>query len=485
MNDPFVLKYSPSEIKIAAEFLTTWLPFLTRDLCKNCNISISNRVRSLDSGVSDETESVKLKEIHCDCGDSDSNSLGSWKDSDNFRSQNVPEVSSSSKTDSGSVRVSWADMAQEEDEELVSGADDNNDNDVREEKDNEEKKILVIEEEKSKVQKSNSTNTTLSREQREYLRFKNVGRKKDFICLEHINGKIVNIVDGLELHTGVFSAVEQKRIVDAIYGFQEKGRKGELRERTFSAPKKWMPGKGRETIQFGCCYNYAVLKDGQPPGILRNEQVDPIPHLFKVMIKRLIGWHILPPTCVPDSCIVNIYDEGDCIPPHIDHHDFVRPFCTVSFLSECNILFGTTLNAVGPGKFSGAIEIPLPVGSVLVLNGNGADIAKHCVPAVPTKRISITFRKMDEKKLPFGFKPEPDLQGIQPLDYDVDDSYTVTPLKHPPQVVRQPSIREGGFENGRGFSNRSSRSEPRYSSQTRPQQSGTKQRLRVTVSLDT
>lgn len=24
--------------------------------------------------------------------------------------------------------------------------------------------------------------------------------------------------------------------------------------------------------------------------------------------------------------------------------------------------------------------------SVLVLNGNGADVAKHCVPAVPTKR---------------------------------------------------------------------------------------------------
>lgn len=24
--------------------------------------------------------------------------------------------------------------------------------------------------------------------------------------------------------------------------------------------------------------------------------------------------------------------------------------------------------------------------SVLVLNGNGADVAKHCIPAVPTKR---------------------------------------------------------------------------------------------------
>ena len=27
--------------------------------------------------------------------------------------------------------------------------------------------------------------------------------------------------------------------------------------------------------------------------------------------------------------------------------------------------------------------------SVLVLNGNGADVAKHCVPAVPTKRFAL------------------------------------------------------------------------------------------------
>ncbi len=34
-----------------------------------------------------------------------------------------------------------------------------------------------------------------------------------------------------------------------------------------------------------------------------------------------------------------------------------------------------------------------PSGSCLVLKGNGADIAKHCVPAVTRPRISITLRK--------------------------------------------------------------------------------------------
>nr|XP_004233982.2 uncharacterized protein LOC101253354 isoform X1 [Solanum lycopersicum] len=260
----------------------------------------------------------------------------------------------------------------------------------------------------------------LSMEQREHIRFCNVKRKKDFICLERVNGKIVNILDGLELHTGVFSMAEQNRIVKFVEKLEEIGKSGQLKERTYTAPQKWMRGKGRATIQFGCCYNYATDKKGNSPGILKSETVDPLPDLLKSMVRRLVRWHVLPPDCVPDSCIVNIYDVGDCIPPHIDSHDFFRPFCTVSFLSECNVVFGSNLKIVGPGDFAGAIAIPLPMGSVLVLNGNGADVAKHCVPAVPTKRISITFRRMNESRRPIGCAPEQDLLGLQPISHEAD-----------------------------------------------------------------
>ena len=88
------------------------------------------------------------------------------------------------------------------------------------------------------------------------------------------------------------------------------------------------------------------------------------------------------------------YSEGDCIPPHIDHHDFVRPFVTLSLLSEQPILFGKEIKIVEDGIFDAPVRVALPVGSVLVLNGNGADVAKHCVPAVSGERVSITFRKM-------------------------------------------------------------------------------------------
>ncbi|KAI0497992.1 hypothetical protein KFK09_021233 [Dendrobium nobile] len=103
----------------------------------------------------------------------------------------------------------------------------------------------------------------------EAVRFANV-RKNDFKHWERVRGRLINVLDGLELHTGVFSAAEQARIVDCVYDFPEKGRKGRLRGRTYSEPRKWMRGKGRITIQFGCCYNYAMDRNENPPGITCN-----------------------------------------------------------------------------------------------------------------------------------------------------------------------------------------------------------------------
>lgn len=36
-------------------------------------------------------------------------------------------------------------------------------------------------------------------------------------------------------------------------------------------------------------------------------------------------------------------------------------------------------------------------GSCLVLKGNGADVAQHCVPPVSSRRISITLRRYGSK----------------------------------------------------------------------------------------
>lgn len=50
----------------------------------------------------------------------------------------------------------------------------------------------------------------------------------------------------------------------------------------------------------------------------------PLPHFFRVIVWRLIGWQVLPPICVPDSCIINIYEEGTKY-LHTDYHIFLCP----------------------------------------------------------------------------------------------------------------------------------------------------------------
>ncbi|CAN6202652.1 unnamed protein product [Urochloa humidicola] len=411
--DPMALVqgYTAEELAIAGEFLTTWLPFLSAGLCPSCVSSLRSRVDSLlpRAEESPASPTLRIDEIEPSGWDSDPapqkqqplEPTGWDSDPPPPPKQQPPAPAPAEKP-----KMSWADMAQED--ELAAAA--------------EEDAAATAADDGEEGGEVGRPKVQLTRDQREQRRFKNVVRNKDFICLERVHGRLVNILAGLELHSNVFSSAEQRRIVECVYDLQERGRRGELGDRTYTEPQKWMRGKGRVTIQFGCCYNYATDKNGNPPGIIRTIVSDPMPDLFKTMIKRLVRWQVLPTSCVPDSCIVNIYEPADCIPPHIDSHDFVRPFCTVSFLSECNILFGSNLKSSAPGEFTGSIAIPLPVGSVLVLNGNGADVAKHCVPAVPTKRISITFRKMDPAKRPFDFKDDPELLNLTPLGTVVQET---------------------------------------------------------------
>ncbi|XP_020593372.1 uncharacterized protein LOC110033659 [Phalaenopsis equestris] len=141
-----------------------------------------------------------------------------------------------------------------------------------------------------------------------------------------------------------------------------------------------------------------------------------MPSEIKRTIKRMARWSIPPANCIPNNCIINIYDEGDCIPLHIDHHDFVRPFYMVSFMSKSNILFRKEIDIIGLGEFKFSVEIPVLMGSVLILKLNGTDLAKHCIPWLRHCRVSVTFRKMDDSKIPYGFRPDPKLEELCPYD---------------------------------------------------------------------
>lgn len=75
---------------------------------------------------------------------------------------------------------------------------------------------------------------TSNGEGRERSRCCMVRRKKDFAHFEHVNGKRVNILRGLELHTGVFDEDEQTRIVNFVHKLQLLGQQRKLRGTFFN-----------------------------------------------------------------------------------------------------------------------------------------------------------------------------------------------------------------------------------------------------------
>ena len=100
-------------------------------------------------------------------------------------------------------------------------------------------------------------------------------------------------------------------------------------------------------------------------------------------------WGIVPRDRCPDTAIINVYEVDDCIPPHIDHHDFDRPFCTISLLSEESILFSNRITPVSPGVFDCDYSIKLPVGEWgytcpcrRLLESASISLTKGCLPTV-------------------------------------------------------------------------------------------------------
>lgn len=87
---------------------------------------------------------------------------------------------------------------------------------------------------------SSTADNGLSEEQKELIRFLKFGRKNDFVHIERIDGKAINVLRGLELHTKVFNTEEQKEIVESVYKLQRMGQKGQLRGVSKSLPVSFL-----------------------------------------------------------------------------------------------------------------------------------------------------------------------------------------------------------------------------------------------------
>lgn len=182
------------------------------------------------------------------------------------------------------------------------------------------------------------------------------------------------MLQGLELHPGpgVLSQAEQAELEAWCESQLLRGRAGALCGKKYmqgTVPRrvvteggrvpadrtdKWLQGKGREVLQFGVFYDYAAHR------IAPELDVAPMPPELAELTARLSAESVVPAGFGLDSCIGNFYAAGDCIPPHVDHEHYPRPFCAISLVNEAPILFGKPIAVVAPGEFDAPFRLPLP-----------------------------------------------------------------------------------------------------------------------------
>ncbi|XP_054803216.1 RNA demethylase ALKBH10B-like [Prosopis cineraria] len=206
---------------------------------------------------------------------------------------------------------------------------------------------------------------------------------KGFSAKESVKGHMVNVVKGLKLYEDVFSDSELCKLYDFVNEIHSAGQNGELSGETFILFNKQMKGNKRELIQLGVPIFGPIKEDAK-------SNIEPIPALLRSVIDHLIQWKLLPEYKRPNSCIINFFEEGEYSqpflkPPHLD-----QPVSTL-LLSEATMAFGRTLTSDSEGNYKGPLMLSPKNGSLIVMRGNSADMARHVMCPSPNRRVSITF----------------------------------------------------------------------------------------------
>ncbi|XP_024961835.1 uncharacterized protein LOC112502213 [Cynara cardunculus var. scolymus] len=213
---------------------------------------------------------------------------------------------------------------------------------------------------------------------------------KTFVGTEILDGKAVNVVDGMKMYEELFDESGVRKMVSLVNDLRAAGRRGQFQGQTFIVSKRPMKGHGREMIQLGLPIADAPFDDE-----IIDRKIEPIPSLFQEFIERLMAMQFL--SVKPDSCIIDIYNEGDHSQPHMWPYWFGRPIC-VLFLTECDMTFGSVIGADHPGDYRGSIKLSLAPGSMLVMEGKSVDFAKHAIPSLRKQRILVTLTKSQPKR---------------------------------------------------------------------------------------
>ncbi|XP_008787901.2 RNA demethylase ALKBH10B-like [Phoenix dactylifera] len=219
---------------------------------------------------------------------------------------------------------------------------------------------------------------------------------KDFVANEISDGKVVNVVEGLKLYEEILYSSEITRLVSLTNDLRSAGCRGEFQGRTMVMSKRPMRGHGREMIQLGLPITEGHPEDENTAGTCKERKVEGIPSLVRNVFDHLVQLQIIP--VKPDFCTIDFFDEGDHLHPHTWPPWYGRPLCSL-FLTECDIVFGRAIRGDHRGgDYRGSLKLSLAKGSLLVVQGKSADLAKRAIPSIRKQRIFLTFGKSRPKK---------------------------------------------------------------------------------------
>lgn len=212
---------------------------------------------------------------------------------------------------------------------------------------------------------------------------------KGFVSKEPVKGHMVNVVRGLKLFEDVFTPNELSKLDDIVNELRVAGQNGELSGETFILYNQQVKGSKRELIQLGAPIFGHVKEDAT----CQKSHNEPIPALLQGVIDHLIQWHLISESRRPNSCIINFFDEGEYSQPFLKPPHLEQPVSTL-VLADSMMAFGRTLVCDSEGNYKGSLMLSLKEGSLLVMRGNSADMARHAMCSSPNKRVTITFFKV-------------------------------------------------------------------------------------------
>ncbi|KAM0916225.1 hypothetical protein ACQ4PT_010311 [Festuca glaucescens] len=207
--------------------------------------------------------------------------------------------------------------------------------------------------------------------------------QKGFMAKESVKGHMVNVVKGLKIYEDVFTTSELVKVADFINGIRQAGRNGQLSGETFIFFNKQIKGNKREIIQLGVPLFQHTTEES-------NCHIEAIPVVLQAVIDHLVLWRLIPESRKPNSVIINFFDEDEHSQPYFKPPHLDNPISTL-LLSETSMAFGRSLVTDNNGNYKGPLTLSLKHGSLLVMRGNSADMARHVVCPSSNRRVSITF----------------------------------------------------------------------------------------------